>query len=68
MNVEFTRAFIKFAVVVSIAAGLLLILLGAAVLLFPQLVLQISLYIIGGAMLIAGLLFVGGTVRALLKS
>lgn len=64
---EFVKALTKFTVFVSILLGLLLFCLGAAILLFPQMILRVLAYVMGGALLVAGLLFFGGTVRALLK-
>lgn len=65
---EFTKAFVKFAVIVSVVLGVLLILLGIAILLFPEILLQILIYALGGGALIVGVILLGSLVRAMLKA
>lgn len=65
---EFSKAFAKFAVIVSVVLGVLLILLGIVILLFPEILLKILIYALGGGALIAGVILLGSPAMAILKA
>lgn len=68
MEHKFVKAFATIAIVVSTIAGIVLAALGIAILFFPEAFLQILIYVIGGALLIAGLVILFSVLRALLTT
>ena len=54
MEKEFIKAIVKFAIVIGIVLAVVMIVLGTAILFFPQMFLKILLYVVGVALIIAG--------------
>lgn len=64
---DFYKAFVKIAVFLSVVLGLLLLLFAIGILFFPEILLQVVKYAIGGVMLLAGLWLIVRLICALLK-